>query len=120
MTNKSASESQGPLAAVANAQQNLECGEGQIPAREVLYKPGWTGGHRGGLSLACLADFRSATNSSGVFICSQVISPGPAALSRELRSYEGRQGGKEQGDEVKSSPEFICTQVMLRLNNKPY
>ncbi|AWP11696.1 Hypothetical protein SMAX5B_019047 [Scophthalmus maximus] len=51
---------------------------------------------------------------------SQVISPGPAALSRELRSYEGRQGGKEQGDEVKSSPEFICTQVMLRLNNKPY
>lgn len=38
--------------------------------REVLYNPAWVGGP----SLACLADFRSNTNSSGVFICSQVIS----------------------------------------------
>lgn len=53
----------------------VECSEGQIPLEKCYTTQGWGGGgHSGGLSLARLADFRSNTNSSRVFICSQVIS----------------------------------------------
>lgn len=60
--------------------------------REVLYNPGLVGGHRGGLSFACLADFRSTKNSSGVFSCSQVISRPDHPQIEPQRGKEGKVG----------------------------
>lgn len=89
--------------------------------RGVLYNPGWVGGHRGGLSLACLADFRSTTNSSGVFICSQVISrpDHPLILKGGSEGGEGQGRRKKKGkawrkDELLSAPRWFSAFFLKR------
>lgn len=77
----------------------LECSEGQIPLEKCYTTQRWGGGgHSGGLSLARLADFRSNTNSSRVFICSQVISRLRHSHTRKSKDIGDKIEGLIQGD----------------------